>query len=307
MKVFAICNSDQLGLPALARLKEHGFLAGVAYVDRYAALRPSFEAMEIADEHIYVLSKKNWVEILSNAISELQPDYVFVLTFPWKIPTGLLSLMPDRFLNFHFGLLPKYKGADPIFWEVKNYEPEGGLTIHLMNEAIDEGAVVMQERAPIGPGLSYGLYCNQLTQNIGSWTDTLLNKLQAGPLQFLELEAGELAPERAPNQDDLTINWAQQTALEVECLVNAANPRYGGAITTFTGQPIRILEVTPMGGNDDMKGEPGEIVHSDLTYGVIVVCADGEFLRISIAEIAGAYISGVKLTTFGFFKGTKFV
>ncbi len=306
MKIFAICNSDQLGLPTVARLKELDCLSGVSYVDRYTSMAHSFKSMGIPNEKIYPLSKENWTNALEQAISELQPDYVFVLTFPWKIPANLLNLLPGRFINFHFGLLPKYKGADPIFWEVKNYEPEGGLTVHLMNEEIDSGAVIIQERAPIGPGISYGLYCNQLTQNIGGWTDTLLNKLQSAPLEFVELEAVESAPDRPPTQADLTINWGEQTALEIECLVNAANPRYGGAITTFAGQPLRILEVTPMGGNDDMKGAPGEIVYSDLAYGVIVICADGEYLRISIAQVAGAYISGVKLTTFGFFKGTKF-
>ncbi|MCE7992637.1 MAG: hypothetical protein HEP71_11685 [Roseivirga sp.] len=306
MKIFAICNSDQLGLPTVVRLKELDFLVGVSYVERYVPLIHSFKSIGIADEKIYSLSKENWVNSLQEAISELKPDYVFVLTFPWKIPSNLLNLLPGSFINFHFGLLPKYKGADPIFWEVKNYEPEGGLTVHVMNEEIDEGAVIMQEKAPIGPGISYGLYCNQLTQSIGAWTDALLNKLQTEPLQFLELEAGESAPDRSPTQTDLTINWAEQTALEIENLVNAANPRYGGAITTFAGQPLRILEVTPMGGNDDMKGQPGEIVHADLTYGIIVICADGEFLRVSVAEIAGAYISGIKLTTFGFFKGAKF-
>ncbi|GAB5522749.1 MAG: hypothetical protein Roseis2KO_06210 [Roseivirga sp.] len=306
MKIFAICNSDQLGLPTVARLKELDLLVGVSYVDRYTPLLHSFKGLGIPDEKTHALSKENWTHTLAQAITELQPDYVFVLTFPWKIPANLLDLLPGRFINFHFGLLPKYKGADPIFWEVRNYEPEGGLTIHLMNEEIDSGAVIMQEKAPIGPGISYGIYCNQLVQNIREWTNTLLNKLQAGPLEFLELEAGESAPDRTPTQADLTINWAEQTALQVECLVNAANPRYKGAITTFSGQPLRILEVTPMGGNDEMKGVPGEIVHADLTYGIIVICADGEYLRISIAEVGGAYISGVKLTTFGFLKGAKF-
>lgn len=306
MKIFAICNSDQLGLPTVARLKELDFLVGASYVDRYTSMAHSFKGMGIPDEKVYPLSKENWVSSLERVISELQPDYVFVLTFPWKIPASLLNLLPGRFINFHFGILPKYKGADPIFWEVRNYEPEGGLTVHLMNEEIDSGAVIMQEKAPIGPGISYGIYCNQLAQSIREWTNTVLNKLQVDPLSFIELEPAESAPARLPTQADLTINWAEQTALEIECLVNAANPRYGGAITTFAGQPLRILEVTPMGGNDDMKGVPGEIVHSDLTYGVIVICADGEYLRISIAEVAGAYISGIKLTTFGFFKGAQF-
>lgn len=306
MKIFTICNSDQLGLPTVARLKELGFLVGVGYVDRYTSLIHSFRGMGIAEEAIYTLRKGDWVDALGRAISELQPDYVFVLTFPWKIPGSLLNLLPNGFINFHFGLLPKYKGADPIFWEMKNQEKEGGLTLHLMNEEIDGGQIIMQEKAPIGPGLNYGLYCNQLSHNSRGWLDSLLDKLQANPLEFIALESTELAPESVPSEADLTINWAEHTAMEIESLTNAANPRYGGARTTFSGQPISIIEVTPMTGNEDMKGEPGEIVYADLTYGLIVICADGEFVRITIAQVGGAYISGVKLTTFGFLKGTRF-
>lgn len=306
MKIFAICNSDQLGLPTVARLKQLGLLAGVSYLERYASLLPSFRALGIGDEMTYPLKKEGWVDSLEQVISEIKPDYVFVLTFPWKIPASLLSLPPKGFLNFHFGLLPKYKGADPIFWEMKNQETEGGLTVHLMSEEIDEGAIIMQEKASIAPGMNYGLYSNQLSQSSAAWVDALLGKLEAEPIQFIEPEASESAPERAPTEADLTINWAEQTALEIECLVNAANPRYGGAITTFSGQRLNLLEVTPMSGNEDMKGEPGEIVYADLTYGVIVICADGEFIRITVAQIAGAYISGVKLITLGFLKGGKF-
>lgn len=307
MKIFAICNSDQLGLPTVARLKELNLLAGVSYLESYASLVPSFKAFGIADDMLYPLQKEGWLDSLQQVISEIQPDCVFVLTFPWKIPANLLSLPPKGFLNFHFGLLPKYKGADPIFWEMKNQETEGGLTVHLMNEEIDEGVILMQEKSPIAPGMNYGLYANQLSQSSPAWVDTLLRKLEAEHLQFIEPVASESAPDRLPTEADLTINWAEQTALEMECLVNAANPRYGGAITTFSGQRLNILEVTPMSGNEDMKGEPGEIVYADLTYGVIVICADGELIRITVARIAGAYISGVKLITLGYFKGGKFV
>lgn len=306
MKIFAICNSDQLGLPTVAKLKQLNLLAGVSYLERYGSLVPSFRALGIADDMIYPLTKEGWIDSIEKVISEIQPDCVFVMAFPWKIPGSLLNIPPKGFLNFHFGLLPKYKGADPIFWEMKNQETEGGLTVHQMNEEIDEGAIIMQEKIAIAPGMNYGLYCNQLSQGSAAWVDTLLGKLEAEPLQFIEPEASEPAPEGLPTEADLTINWAEQTALEIECLVNAANPRYGGAITTFSGQRLNILEVTPMSGNEDMKGEPGEIVYADLTYGVIVICADGEFVRITVAQIAGAYISGVKLITLGFFKGGKF-
>ncbi|MBO3699046.1 methionyl-tRNA formyltransferase [Roseivirga sp. E12] len=309
MKIFALCNSNQLGLSAVAKLKTLGVLSGVGYLDKYAnAMEQGFEAIDIGKDLWYMLDQESWRNSLQKIITELQVDCVFVLTFPWKIPSELLTLPSKGFFNFHYALLPKYKGADPIFWQIKNDEQEGGLTVHLMTEEFDEGPVILQEKIPFPGGFNYGIYCGQLSQSNETWVSKVVTKLMSDKPDFITLEPEkDPAPLTKPMANDLRIDWSNQTALEIEALTNAANPRYGGADTSFSGQLINILEVTPIDGNDTMKGDPGEIVHSDLTYGPIVACINNEFLRVTVAHVAGAYISGVKLTTLGFFKGTKFM
>ena len=83
---------------------------------------------------------------MQEIILEQGIDCVFVLTFPWKIPEELFNLAPKGFINFHYALFPKYKGADPIFWQIKNNEKEGGLTIHIMNSELDEGPIILHEK-----------------------------------------------------------------------------------------------------------------------------------------------------------------
>lgn len=306
MKVFVICNSDQLGIPSVIRLKELGCLVGVSYLSRYSTLYKSFVTSGIDEKLLYPLDKEGWALSLEQTIITLQADCVFVVAFPWKIPSKLLSLPKKGFVNFHFGLLPKYKGSDPVFWELKNQEKAGGLTIHQMTDELDEGAVIMQEKVPIAGGENYGIYCHQLAQTSGRLIPGIIEKLESEQIAYITLLNEEGFNTGLPDEKDLTIDWSSQTAYEIECLANAANPRYGGAHTSFGGQPLRIFEVTPMGGNEEMVGAPGEIVYADLTYGVIVACADGELVRITIVQIGGAFISGVKLSSFGFLKGAKF-
>lgn len=308
MKIFVLYNSNQLGFPVLQNLHNSGQVVGVGIMERfYPHFASEVVNLGIEEGKIHKLNKETWVDVLQTLLVELEVDSVFVLTFSWKVPKSLLELPPKGFVNFHFGLLPKYKGADPIFWQIKNDEKEGGLTVHFMSETVDEGPVIMQEKIPFPGGLNYGIFCGQLAQNCGAWADKLLIKLQADKPEILTLEPAEPAPFTTPSATDLRIDWSNQTALEIESLINAANPRYGGATTTFSGQVIHILEVTPIDGNDDMKGAPGEIVYSDMTYGPIVACINGEFVRVTVAQVAGSYISGVKLTTLGFFKGTSFL
>lgn len=308
MKIFVLYNSNQLGFPVLQNLHNSDQVVGVGIMERfYPHLTSDVVSLGIEEGKIHKLNKETWVEVLQTLLVELEVDSVFVLAFSWKVPKSLLELPPKGFVNFHFGLLPKYKGADPIFWQIKNNEKEGGLTVHFMSDAVDEGPVVMQEKIPFPGGLNYGIFSGQLAQNSGAWVDKLLIKLQGDKPEILTLEPAESAPFTTPSATDLRIDWGNQTALEIEALINAANPRYSGATTTFSGQVIHILEVTPIDGNDDMKGAPGEIVYSDMTYGPVVACINDEFVRVTVAQVAGSYISGVKLTTLGFFKGTSFV
>lgn len=97
-----------------------------------------------------------------------------------------------------------------------------------------------------------------------------------------------------------------QSAREIESLVNATNPDYGGAITLFRGQPLRILEVNAVGVNNPSEFAPGSIVHSDANYGVLVACKNIEFLRINIVQTSEGILSGFKLAGLGIAAGERF-
>ncbi len=62
----------------------------------------------------------------------------------------LLSVF-DQAVNYHNGLLPKYRGLCATRWSIYHGEPQSGFTFHLMNEMIDDGHILMQEAVPIAP------------------------------------------------------------------------------------------------------------------------------------------------------------
>ena len=61
---------------------------------------------------------------------------------PQRLKTPLLSLPANGCLNVHFGMLPKYRGLLPIFHALMNGEPSFGVTVHLMDEKLDNGDIV---------------------------------------------------------------------------------------------------------------------------------------------------------------------
>lgn len=83
-------------------------------------------------------------------------DYIILAGFLWKIPTYLIDNYPDRILNIHPALLPKFGGAGMYGNNVHKAvvearETESGPTMHLVNEKYDDGRVLFQASISLSP------------------------------------------------------------------------------------------------------------------------------------------------------------
>ena len=79
-----------------------------------------------------------------------KPDLIVLAGFLWKFPEVILNEFPNKVINIHPALLPKYGGKGmygSIVHEaiVANKEIETGITIHSVNEHYDEGAIIFQK------------------------------------------------------------------------------------------------------------------------------------------------------------------
>lgn len=86
-------------------------------------------------------------------IAARQPDLIVVSCFPWRLPTSLLGLPRLGCINVHPSLLPAGRGPEPVFWTLRRGERETGATIHLMDEGLDTGPILAQERLLVPPGI----------------------------------------------------------------------------------------------------------------------------------------------------------
>lgn len=309
MKVLLICTSDYIAIPTALKLKELGILEAIAIPKKFKnRLLPVFLHAGFPLNLLHLVTKETLSDQLISLITEFNFDTLFVLTFPWKIPSKVLSVLKNKCINLHPGLLPKYRGADPVFWQLKNREINGGITVHLMTSDIDHGPILLIEKMTIIPGEPYGMHC----QRLGVFTAELIPKivglLQNGNgLTYLTIENEPDLYFKKPTKSLIKIDWNLHSAIEIEALVNACNPKYVGAITTISGVEIAIVEVSPAELNnvkDDIL--PGTIVYADGLYGIIVKCNDGQFLKLNIVCMGESYISGSKLFNLGFRVGQIF-
>lgn len=83
--------------------------------------------------------------------------FIVLAGFLWKVPDALVNAYPDRIINIHPALLPKYGGKGMYGMRVHEAviaagEKESGITIHYVNEHFDEGTPIFQARCPVDPG-----------------------------------------------------------------------------------------------------------------------------------------------------------
>lgn len=78
-------------------------------------------------------------------------DLVVSIACPQIVRERLLACPPEGVINIHGALLPKYRGKLPSFWGLANGEEKTGVTVHYMNEELDDGPIIVQKEVPIRP------------------------------------------------------------------------------------------------------------------------------------------------------------
>jgi len=79
-----------------------------------------------------------------------EADYIILAGFLLKVPENIVTAFPNKIINIHPALLPKYGGKGMYGMHihkavVNNKEQESGITIHFVNENYDEGAIIFQK------------------------------------------------------------------------------------------------------------------------------------------------------------------
>jgi len=117
------------------------------------------EKAMLADVPVMLLTGRNHFEDkrLSGFLLRQKIDLVVLAGFLLLVPPHLVAAFPNRIINIHPALLPKYGGKGMYGMKVHeaviaNKEKESGITIHYVNEKYDEGQVIFQARCPVEAG-----------------------------------------------------------------------------------------------------------------------------------------------------------
>ncbi|HYM38420.1 MAG TPA: methionyl-tRNA formyltransferase [Nitrospiraceae bacterium] len=180
-------GTPEFSVPSLAALltSEHSVAGVVTQPDR-----PKGRGQELAASPVKQLALQHTIPILQpakmkdpaflNTLSAWKPDLIAVTAFGRILPKVVLDLPPHGCINVHASLLPKYRGAGPIQWAIIRGEYETGITTMLMDEGMDTGAILLQEKVSIAPDDTAGTLSSKLATIGGRLLMETLSRLQSG-------------------------------------------------------------------------------------------------------------------------------
>lgn len=298
MNIAVLCSGTVLQ-PTLETLYSQGLLAGVAVPAGGGgddANLPLETALRQAGIPFLRIDMNGLTGQLAPWLDEIAADVVCCMGFPGKIPPELLKLPRLGFFNLHGGALPRYRGPDPVFWQIKNREPFGAIAIHRMTEKIDGGGIAHAEQVPLGPDDTYALHMQRLGGTLPRVMIEFVQQLaiHGDQLPLHTQEAATSPYLSRPADADRTIDWSWPAA-EIDALVRACNPIYGGALTLLKGIPVRLLETAPAPPCTGARIPPGTIIAAGTADGLRVVCGQGETVALEIIYAADGFFSGQRL------------
>ena len=186
-----------------------------------------------------------------NQLANLKPDVSVVVAFGQILPKSVLEQPPLGCWNGHGSLLPRWRGAGPIQWALLEGDAETGVGIMAMEEGLDTGPVLLEQKLPISlrqnsDGL--GSQLSELTATLMVKAMTLIQKAGVGTeserLARLNVknQGQDTSYARMLKKEDFQINW-NDSAL---CTHRKVMGLYPGALTSWRNKRLKVLETEPL-------------------------------------------------------------
>jgi len=162
MRIALFGTASRFSLLALQELAAHRLVAAVvlpqpnlprwrASLLRIAGIRrlSKLERAAREQEIPVILATNSNHSMVADRLRMLKPDLISVAIYPRRIPQEITDLAPLGAINVHPSLLPRHRGPLPLFWTYHADDRDAGITVHHMNQVLDGGDIIVQERFPL--------------------------------------------------------------------------------------------------------------------------------------------------------------
>ena len=262
--------------------KGRGLQMAQSDVKKFALERGNIDILQpekLRDENFLSRLKSYNADLFIVVAFRMLPEVV------WKMPKM-------GTFNLHASLLPKFRGAAPINWAIIQREKETGVTTFFIDEKIDTGSILLQEKCPIEERETVETLHNKLMEMGSSLVVKTVQELEKGTITPQPQDASSLTETNsaAPklNKTNCRIDWSR-TAEECDALVRGLSPYPASLATMETGSGETVEMKIFATELSDKKA--GKVLFTDKA--IFVPCSD-KMLEIISLQPAGKKRMGAK-------------
>ena len=188
-------------------------------------------------------------------LRELQPEAGVVAAYGEILRRAVLDIPPLGYLNIHPSLLPLYRGPAPVAAAILNDDSVTGVSIILLERAMDAGPILAQATLPLDSSARTGPLTEELFELGAGLLVGTLPLYAAGDLTPQPQDHSRATVTRMLGKEDGRLDWSLP-AIALERAVRAYDP-WPGAWTTFAGQQLKVLRAAV---REQDGGEPGTVL-----------------------------------------------
>lgn len=281
-------GTPAFALPALELLHDNAYpiISVVTQPDR-----PAGRGQKDVAPPVKLLAQKLGIPVLQpikvkepsfmETLGRLNPDLIAVAAFGQILPKAVIDFPRLGCLNIHPSLLPKYRGAAPLNWSIIRGETETGVTIMLMDEGMDSGDILLQEKTPLFASETFGQLHDRLAASGATLLLKAIDQILCGTAQRQKQDPSMVTLAPRLTRETGKINW-DDSVFNIVNLIRGLCPA-PAAYTLLDGMMLKIYAADGQPGAVD--GPPGTLSDIQPT-GLPVSAADGHVILKEV-QLAG--------------------
>ncbi|CAB4698942.1 MAG: methionyl-tRNA formyltransferase [Actinobacteria bacterium] len=247
MKVCVASSSlvSEFAINTLLRSEQVDLIGLITNPDKATGRGQNIKANSLAQwaqSQKITVEKPNDNEQLKETLQKLNPDLVITIAYGRLIPITLLNLPKYGFINLHYSILPKYRGAAPVQHAIMDGLKSTGVSIFQLDSGMDTGPIYAQQE------------CEITNEDV---TSTLIEKLNRVGVDLLSETLSKIQSEVSPipqsekgisyapkiSKEEGHINWSENhISVHNRYRALSENP---GVFTIYQGQRVRINQMIP--------------------------------------------------------------
>ena len=246
MKI-AFISGVKFGLEILQQIIKHNFNVSIVFsyddskkknYSDYASFDGICKEYDIRNVKVDNINDPENIEIMKS----LNPDLILVMGWSQLLKSQIINIPNLGVIGSHPTELPKFRGRAPIPWTIIKNLQESALTFFYIEEGIDDGDVLDQQKFKISETDDATSLYQTIIQIGKNMIIKNLTLIQEGKSKRITQDSSKFIEnwtKRTP--DDGKINWKDSTK-KIHTLIRATTHPYPGAFTLFNGKKLKIFK-----------------------------------------------------------------